>query len=59
MGGYIEFGGPEFDPLREIEGLSVALEDFKKRGKIIADLELGRRATEIVVNHFCEMIQEN
>ncbi len=58
LGGYIEFGGPEFDPLREIEGLSVALEDFKKRGGIIVDAELGRRATELIVNHFCERIQE-
>lgn len=57
LGGFIEFGGPEYDPLREIEGLTLALEDFKKRGKIIVDKELGRRATELVINHFCERIQ--
>ena len=54
LGGYIEFGGPEFDPLREIEGFHVAREDFKNRRKIIVDKELGRRATELLVNHFCE-----
>jgi creatinine amidohydrolase/Fe(II)-dependent formamide hydrolase-like protein len=54
LGGFIEFGGPEFDPLREIEGFHVAREDFKNRRKIIADKELGRRATELLVNHFCE-----
>ena len=59
LGGYIRFGGPEFDPLREIEGLSVALEDFIKRRKIIVDHELGRRATELIVNHFCERLQES
>ncbi len=57
LGGYIQFGGPEFNPLREIEGLSVALEDFKKRRKILVDPELGRRANEIIVNHFCERLQ--
>ncbi len=56
LGGYIEFGGPEMDPLREIEGLSIALEDFKKRKKIIVDAELGRRATKLVVDHFCERL---
>jgi len=59
LGGYIRFGGPEFDPLREIEGLCVAVEDFIKRRKIIVDLELGRRATELIVNHFCERLEQN
>jgi len=59
LGGYIRFGGPEFDPLREIEGLSVAVEDFIKRRKIIVDRELGRRATELIVEHFCERLQED
>jgi len=59
LGGFIEFGGAEFDPLREIEGLRIALEDFKRRRKIIVDAELGRRATELVVNYFCEMLQDN
>ncbi|GAB4339847.1 MAG: hypothetical protein Kow0099_15360 [Candidatus Abyssubacteria bacterium] len=57
LGGYIEFGGPEFNPLREIEGLKIALEDFKNRRKILVDPELGRRANEIIVNHFCERLQ--
>jgi len=56
LGGYIEFGGPEMDPLREIEGLTIALEDFKKRKKILVDAELGRRATKLVVDHFCERL---
>jgi creatinine amidohydrolase/Fe(II)-dependent formamide hydrolase-like protein len=59
LGGFIEFGGPEYDPLREIEGFHVAREDFKKRGKIIVDRELGRRASELVVNHFCERMIGN
>ncbi|MBI5116832.1 hypothetical protein HZA56_10190 [Candidatus Poribacteria bacterium] len=58
LGGYIEFGGPEYDPLRQIEGLVAALEDFKRRRKIIVDAELGRRATELIVNYFCEKIQQ-
>jgi hypothetical protein len=59
LGGFIEFGGPEYDPLREIGGLVAALEDFKKRRKILVDAELGRRANELLVNHFCERIGEN
>lgn len=58
LGGYIELGGPEYDPLREIEGLSIALEDFKKRGKILVDKELGKRATDLLVDHFCERLVE-
>jgi hypothetical protein len=57
LGGYIEFGGPEYDPLRQIEGLVAALEDFKRRRKIIVDPELGRRATELIVKYFCEKLQ--
>ncbi|RJP74581.1 MAG: hypothetical protein C4532_01835 [Candidatus Abyssobacteria bacterium SURF_17] len=59
LGGFIEFGGPEYDPLRQIEGLWIALEDFKKRRKIIVDAELGRRATDLIVDYFCERIQES
>ncbi|MBI4831321.1 MAG: hypothetical protein HY801_07150 [Candidatus Lindowbacteria bacterium] len=59
LGGYIEFGGPEYEPLRQIGGLVAALEDFKKRRKIIVDRELGRRATELIVNYFCEKLQES
>ena len=58
LGGYLEFGGPEFDFLREIGGLCAALEDFKKRRKIIVDPELGKRATKLIVDHFCERLQE-
>lgn len=58
LGGFMEFGGPEFDPLREIDGLRIALEDFKKRRKILVDPELGKRATELIVNHFCERLRE-
>jgi hypothetical protein len=56
LGGFIEFGGREYDGLRQIEGLVVALEDFKKRRKILVDAELGKRASELLVNHFCERI---
>jgi hypothetical protein len=56
LGGFIEFGGPEFDYLRQNEGFRVAREDFKKRGKIIVDPELGRRASDAIVNHFCEQL---
>jgi creatinine amidohydrolase/Fe(II)-dependent formamide hydrolase-like protein len=58
LGGYIEFGGPEYDPLRKIGGLCAALEDFKKRRKILVDPELGRRANALIVNYLCERIQE-
>ena len=58
LGGFIEFGGSEFDYLKKNEGFHVALEDFKKRRKIIVDPELGRRATELVVNCFCERMLE-
>ncbi len=58
LGGFIEFGGPEYDPLREFGGMLIALEDFKKRRKLIVDAELGRRATELIVNHFCERLQQ-
>lgn len=54
LGGFIEHGGSEFDWLKQNEGFQVALADFKERRKIIVDAELGRRATELVVDHFCE-----
>jgi hypothetical protein len=56
LGGFIEFGGPEYDGLRQIEGLVIALEDFKKRRKILVDIELGERASQLLVDHFCERI---
>ncbi|RJP26350.1 MAG: hypothetical protein C4520_00755 [Candidatus Abyssobacteria bacterium SURF_5] len=58
LGGFIEFGGREFDPLRDIGGLVAALEDFKKRRKIIVDAELGRRATVLIVDYFCECLEK-
>jgi creatinine amidohydrolase/Fe(II)-dependent formamide hydrolase-like protein len=58
LGGYMQFGGPEYDPLREIGGLVVSLEDFKKRRKIIVDRELGRLTTELIVNYLCEKLVE-
>jgi creatinine amidohydrolase/Fe(II)-dependent formamide hydrolase-like protein len=54
LGGYVEFGGPEFNWLKQNEGFRVAVEDFKKRREIIVDPELGRLATELIVSHFCE-----
>jgi creatinine amidohydrolase/Fe(II)-dependent formamide hydrolase-like protein len=58
LGGYLEFGGPEFDPLREIEGLRLCLEDFKKRRKIVADRGLGKAIVESVVEFVVNRIEE-
>jgi hypothetical protein len=57
LGGFIEFGGPEYDPLREIGGLVAALEDFKKRRKILTQNSAGR--DRIGRKPFCERIGEN
>jgi len=58
LGGYLEFGGPEFDPLREIEGLRLCLDDFKTRRKIVADKALGKAIVESVVEFVVNRIEE-
>jgi len=58
LGGYIEFGGKEFDPLREIEGLRLSVEDFKKRRAIIADRQLGKTIVEAVTEFVVKRIGE-
>jgi hypothetical protein len=58
LGGYIEFGGNEFDPLREIEGLRFCLEDFKQRRAIIADKKLGNKIVESVMECIVKRIEE-
>lgn len=58
LGGFMQFGGKEYDPLREIGGLTTALEDFKKRRKILVDPELGRRASDLIVKYFCERLEQ-
>lgn len=58
LGGYLEFGGKEFDPLREIEGLRLCLDDFKKRRKIVADKGLGKAIVESVIEFVVNRIEE-
>ena len=58
LGGYLEFGGKEFDPLREIEGLRLCLDDFKKRRKIVADKGLGKAIVESVIEFIVNRIKE-
>jgi len=56
LGGYIEFGGKEFDPLREIAGLVMCLDDFKRRRKIIADAKFGGDIVEVAVEFIVDKI---
>ncbi len=56
LGGYVELGGPEFQWLKDNEGFQTAVADFKQRRKIIVDKELGRRATGLIVDYFCERL---
>ncbi len=58
LGGYIQFGGTEFDPLREIEGLRLSLEDFKTRRKIVADKQLGKQIVESAAKFVAQRIGE-
>jgi creatinine amidohydrolase/Fe(II)-dependent formamide hydrolase-like protein len=58
LGGYIEFGGPEFDPLREIEGLRLSVEDFKTRRMIVADRQLGKTIVEAIAGFVVQRIGE-
>ena len=58
LGGYLEFGGKEFDPLREIEGLRLCVDDFKKRRKIVADKALGKAIVESVIEFVVNRIEE-
>jgi len=58
LGGYLEFGGTEFDPLREIDGLRLSLEDFKRRRKIVADRELGEKVVEAITDFVVQRIGE-
>jgi hypothetical protein len=58
LGGYIEFGGPEFDLLREIEGLRLSVEDFKTRRTIVADRQLGKTIVEAIAGFVVQRIGE-
>ena len=58
LGGYIQFGGREFDPLREIDGLRLSLEDFKTRRKIVADKKLGKTIVEAITDFVVQRIRE-
>ena len=58
LGGYLEFGGKEFDPLREIEGLRLCVDDFKKRRRIVADKGLGKKIVESVIEFVVNRIEE-
>jgi creatinine amidohydrolase/Fe(II)-dependent formamide hydrolase-like protein len=56
LGGYLEFGGEEFDPLRDPKiGLTACYTKFKEDGKIIIYKELGQFIIDSIVNSIAKV----